>query len=321
MSSGPSKRSAEGGSFPPEKLAKKEGIAGEGDKNDIVDEATAKLFEKYFKATDPAYLNRILCGKVKQYAEMVDDDWHVCSNSFAGNFTYGNVIGFTVSRQDGYEEQGLIVSQFESALRLPLMAIYGLAIRGGKDFVRCHEAMKIIADACTWLGEIPSRISASECFGEEWVKDEISGHRVFAIKPYPDYIWPRLLHAAAAATGDNLVSDDDLTRFIKDLEDFNYQPLRLPALNDIDELEEDEEELDKNELNDKARKEVLMKQISGHARLEAVYKTNAWKQLPSTRPQRKIRPAIDRRFFGDKSRRTRYFSDDDDDDDEDEYSD
>lgn len=53
----------------------------------------------------------------------------------------------------------------------------------------------------------------------------------------------------------------------------------------------------------------------GWQRLSAVYNTGAWRALPSLYKKRRQRGAIDRRFFGEKNRRTRDFGSDDEDED------
>ena len=54
---------------------------------------------------------------------------------------------------------------------------------------------------------------------------------------------------------------------------------------------------------------------NGRARLAGLFinRKAEWMLLPSTKRTHEMRDAIDRRFYGEKSRRTRDFSDDDDD--------
>lgn len=235
-------------------------------------------------AIKPADVKKKLNAHVKTLARMVDSDWH-----------------------DGYEEQGEECMEWiascgalvESALRV------GVAFGCGHELG--HAVLTHVADTWAQIEKIPFRCDPGECISDgSWQEgskislDLVEGaegaeYACHSAAALYSLAWPLLLGAAAASPA---VADEALLRMVKDAVDHG---VRAPH-----KASEEEAEL----AADGMRLPASM--ATGRERLTAlvVGRKAEWSALPSTKKHHKQRRAIDRRFDGPKSRRTRDFSDD-----------
>lgn len=102
------------------------------------------ISEEDFNNTDVLLIKKELNGYVKTVAKMVNADWH-----------------------DGYEEQGAKVSEYKHRVGEILQSVYNISIKSQKEFIRCHEIIKLVADTWANMLSIPIRGCMKEIFNED----------------------------------------------------------------------------------------------------------------------------------------------------------
>ena len=142
------------------------------------------ISDEDYKNTDSVLVKKLLInGHVKQLVKLVKADWH-----------------------DGYEGQGEEIANYKSSLGPILQAVYNISILGEKEFVRCHEAIKVVAESWINMKAVPMRGSVGEYFTSFnsislFVEIPDNGARAFFISNGDEIagaIWTRFLLSAAS---------------------------------------------------------------------------------------------------------------------------
>ncbi|KAJ1424114.1 hypothetical protein B484DRAFT_398428 [Ochromonadaceae sp. CCMP2298] len=265
-----------------------------------------------FEHTDLKVLKPLLNKHVKELLKMVRADWH-----------------------DGYEEQGMEIVEYMDQVRPMLQAVFNISVKSQKAFERCHEIIKIIADSWANMKTINMRGGVEEEY-EKILRGGVIDHIVvqnsyysvrcggedenqaFVVRGGNDMalkMWPRFLLAAASCTSSDKVSDEVLSRFIKDAADYGVQVLSAPEDEEEQEVavkavkvmamaKEGEGEEDDDEEEEEEVDEAAAYRSAGLRRLSAVYRTGAWEALPSTRKKHAQKRIGDSRFDGPQHLRT-----------------
>jgi hypothetical protein len=238
------------------------------------------ISEEDFKNTDALLVKKLLItGHVKQLIKLVKADWH-----------------------DGYEEQGEEIGHYKASLGPILQAIYNISVIGEKEFVRCHEVIKVVAESWINMEAVPMRGSVSDDFiscDSIDLSVEVPGNGATAFyirngNEIAGEIWTRFLLAAASSTNSEKVSDEQLAQFIKDASDYEVK-----VLDPIVDRDAGEECFDRNA-------EQTAQYTAGLARLTTLFNDKSkWEDLDTCRSKGKRIKVVDRRFSGPKHLRTR----------------
>lgn len=207
---------------------------------------------------------------VKNLAQTVNDDWH-----------------------DSYEETDEMLGEWLQDCAKQVENILRIGVELGAGFDCCHEMLKIVAD--TWLNiqAIPFRGCPSESLENSEVEVEIDGAEslnVHSAKELVTYAWPLLLARAAA---DAAVTEAALMRMIKDAYDYGVEQPDKPDVRACIRLMQGDAGL--TQVVKRGRERVA----------QLVARKEEWVSLPSMKKVHRMRGAIDRRFDGPRSRRTR----------------
>ena len=250
------------------------------------------ISDEDFKNTDALLVQKLLIkGHVKNLIQLVQADWH-----------------------DGYDFQEDEIGRYKTSLEPILQAVYNISVIGEKEFVRCHDIIKVIADSWVNLIAVPKRGGVEEYFTTYndiriSVKVPGNGATVFTTRDGNEILremWTRFLLAAASNTTMEKVSDEQLLQFIKDASDYEVNVLE-PIVN----VDAADECFQRNT-------EDTLRYSDGVTRLAALFNDKLkWGHLPTCRKPIKRIKVIDRRFAGPKHLRTRNYDDDDDDEDAD----
>jgi hypothetical protein len=237
------------------------------------------ITEKAWCRLDASKIKRKLKATVEKLAEQVDSDWH-----------------------DGWEKQTETQCEWFFQLQKPLQAVLDIGVGKGRALVMCNEVMKVIADSWDDLNAVPARCEADEQISYSPLKFKLpwGGH----IDIHADhthggptgvwgFVWIALLrtHAAKKSTNKN--------ELLQCLRDASVNEIKLGSYCQNDEDDEREDNERENIPEGAPKGDALARHIT----------ERRWAALPDTRMDHPMRRGIDRRFFGDKSRRTRSFSD------------
>lgn len=232
------------------------------------------LLEDDVKNTDIKLVRKKLLGLIKRLAKEVDDDWH-----------------------DGFEGQDETIEEFKAALVPILQAVYNIAVKSKREFVRCHGIIQYVADCWDNINAIPKRTAVDETFFEEDfdLEDSQTGKQILsASSSFTEILqplWSEFLLSAAGCTSDDRVSDEVMFRFIKDATDYGVNVLKATK-------------------EDGARKTTALMD-PGMTRLVTLYNMkSSWQGLNTVRVKHNMRRLIDRRYDGAKEKRTRWFPED-----------
>ena len=245
------------------------------------------LTQHEFNDIKAAPIKKELNAIVKQLAREVNDDWH-----------------------DGYEEQAETKMKWFCAIQKPLQTVLDIGVGKGVALVQCNEILKIVSDSLYDLLAVPCRCSTMDEF-RDWEEDftlNMPWGRKLKFRcshPYDawSYVWVALLRVHSAKddseTAEN--NEDILLRCIKDASD-NMKGAEYMKFPGCLFLYDDNANLQDSK---NAPSSTALDRLIGD-------KASAWENLPTTKKEHRMRGAIDRRFDGSPSRRTRDFGDNDD---------
>jgi hypothetical protein len=226
-----------------------------------------------------APIKKMLKSIVAHLAYQVDSDWH-----------------------DGYEDQAETKVEWFQAIQEPLQAVLDIGVGMGTALVQCNEVLKIVSDSLDDLLACPCRGDTMEDFGGmdiefqldlPWGDDGGACYTAQISCPYDawSYVWVALLRTHTGLEG---ADEAALLRCIKDASD-NMKGAELMELPGFL-----YDEFDEGDLKDGKG----VPEGDSFARL-VENKAVEWKELPTTKKVHRRRRAIDRRFSGSPSRRTR----------------
>lgn len=223
-------------------------------------------------------VKRDLKEYTSRLASMVNADWH-----------------------DGYEAQGEKIGEFENAGFVYVKLVFSLACQG-KAIESCHEVMKCICDSIAQLLRVPMRGGVEENMGHQECK--MGGKTHYGLIGARDAAWTALLLSASASSD---VDESMLCRMLKDVHDNDaWDSDVISAVKAAIESPVG----DKDKDGDEAMVADAWLQPGVLSRLTSLQDdTDKWQTLPSTVKSYKMRRAIDRRYDGSPSRRTRDFGD------------
>ena len=188
---------------------------------------------------------------------------------------------------DGWEEQGEKIWEYLKALQEPLTQVINVCVQNRasvdkREFVEANEILKAVADTYANLHTVPMRGSVEDVVREcdaDFTLPGAGGDELSNAEDAFQFVWTKLARAAARGTA----TDMQVNRIIKDAVDNG-------ASVDPESDEDEDEDEDAAASTD---------------RLRQLYHAGEWRSLKTTKKKRKMRRAIDRRFDGTPSRRTR----------------
>ena len=272
--------------------AASEGPAAKKPRKKAVTAKSLGLTQEEFNRIKAAPIKKTLKAIANKLGRQVDADWH-----------------------DGYEEQAETKAEWFEAIQEPLQAVLDIGVGKKTALIQCNEVLKIVSDSFYDLLACPCRCDTIEEFADMDLSFELKlpWGGTFTARcrcPYDiwSYVWVALLRTHAAKKGlcgEKTADDTLLLRCIKDASD-NMKGAELMELPGFL-YDENEDDFDESNLKDGRNAPdgaTLAKLIED--------KGSEWKSLDTTKKRHKMRRAIDRRFDGSPSRRTRNYGSDDD---------